>query len=57
MGYIYKITNLITNQVYIGQTKNNPIVRWNREKRDASNSLNNTLLAKNFREYGFDNFQ
>lgn len=57
MGYIYKITNLITNQVYIGQTIKNPIVRWNREKRDSSDPLKNTLLAKNFREYGFDNFQ
>jgi hypothetical protein len=29
MGYIYKITNIISNKYYIGETKQNNIeVRW-----------------------------
>lgn len=29
MGFIYKITNILTNKCYIGETKkNNPELRW-----------------------------
>jgi len=29
MAYIYKITNLINNKIYIGQTIRSVNVRWN----------------------------
>ena len=58
-GYIYKITNLINNKCYIGQTIKNIEERWNRHKRDAFNKKNynyNYPLYKAFRKYGLENF-
>ena len=55
---IYKITNLINNQCYIGQSINIE-KRWTQEKRRAfkDNDLDyNTLLSQAFRKYGVENF-
>lgn len=59
MGSIYKITNKITGEIYIGQTRYKVERRWYIEKWDSLNKDGHnyyTNLSKNFREYGFDNF-
>lgn len=35
MAYIYKITNILNNKVYIGQTIRNPSLRWNEHKSES----------------------
>lgn len=55
MGYIYKITNLITKDFYIGQTISTLAHRFNQHKSYA-NSSNTTILANAIRKYGSDNF-
>lgn len=55
---IYKITNLINNNCYIGQSKNIK-KRWKREIADALNSNTeayNYPLSKAIRKYGLENF-
>lgn len=55
---IYKITNLINNNCYIGQSKNIE-KRWKREIADALNSnaeSYNYPLSKAIRKYGLKNF-
>lgn len=55
---IYKITNLITNMSYIGQSTNIQ-KRWNDEKRRAfikDDNSYNYPLSKAFRKYGIENF-
>lgn len=55
---IYKITNLINNHIYIGQSKNIE-ERWNQEKlrafREGSGEYEKTLYRA-FRKYGIENF-
>lgn len=53
-GVIYKITNLINNKVYIGQTKQKFDKRIYQHK--YSMKKHRTYLAKAFRKYGFENF-
>ena len=48
--YIYKRTNLINNKVYIGQTINNPEIRWKAE--DTSQQA----IGVAVRTYGSENF-
>ena len=58
MTGIYKITNLITNMSYIGQSLNIK-KRWNEEKRRAflkNDKSYNYPLSKAFRKYGLKNF-
>lgn len=58
MTGIYKITNLITNMSYIGQSLNIE-KRWNEEKRRAflkNDKSYNYPLSKAFRKYGLKNF-
>lgn len=55
--YIYKITNLVNNKVYIGQTIQSPERRWTEHKRDLnSNSHCNVHLQSAWNKYGQDNF-
>lgn len=54
--HIYKITNLINNKVYIGQTvQKNPKMRWYSHQADAS-SGKKTHLYDSIRKYGIENF-
>lgn len=60
MGYIYKITNLITNKCYIGQTiRKNVNQRWNEHKRGRScgNETDKSLIKNSIKKYGQDNFK
>ena len=53
--YIYKITNIINNKIYIGQVYNKTIyARFKRHLNGAKKS--NTLLAKAICKYGKENF-
>lgn len=60
IGYIYKITNLINQKVYIGQTSKPYNTRWNEHKSYAFNENKesyNYPLYKAFRKYGIENFK
>lgn len=52
--YIYKITNLINNKIYIGQTIHSIEKRFNRHIIDSKNK--NTRIARAIKKYGADNF-
>lgn len=61
MNYIYKITNLINNKIYIGQTRSTISNRWNQHVSAAFSNQKkkdyNFLLHKAIRKYGKDNFK
>lgn len=55
-GYIYKITNLLTGKMYIGQT-NNPYRRWLEHRYTAFKDLSySSYLYSSIRKYGLVNF-
>jgi group I intron endonuclease len=54
--YIYKITNVINNKCYIGQTAKSIDIRWKRHINDAMSNRLDTHLARAIRKYGSDNF-
>ena len=59
MGFIYKITNLLNQHCYIGQTSRDYKTRWEEHKKEAyeGSSLGyNFILHKAFRKYGIENF-
>lgn len=55
MGYIYKITNLVNNKVYIGKTERTIEARWNEHKRHIA-ELQRLPLYRALKKYGIDNF-
>lgn len=57
MYLIYKITNLINNKVYIGQSINPIEERWRRHCNDALNNVIDTHFARAIRKYGKDAFK
>lgn len=60
MAYIYKITNLINNKIYIGQTIRSINVRWNQHKSESFNKSGhgyNYHLHSAIRKYGIQNFK
>lgn len=58
MGFIYKITNIITNKCYIGETKkNNPYLRWNEHKRKITQGIGCPALQDAVKKYGIDFFK
>ena len=58
MGYIYKITNTITNKCYIGETKQSNIeVRWKQHKNTIKNGIGCPALKDAVKKYGIDNFK
>ena len=54
--WIYKITNIQNNKVYIGQTIRPVKDRFNRHMNDALNSILDTHFARAIRKYGKENF-
>ena len=55
-GTIYKITNLINNKVYIGQTRQHYQSRFIQHKSHARTGQSSHKLARAFRKYGDENF-
>ena len=55
-GVIYKITNLINNKIYIGQTVQSYQARFTQHKSHSKNKKNTHRLARAFRKYGDENF-
>lgn len=57
MGFIYKITNIITNKCYIGETKEKmPETRWKQHKRTIEKGIGCPALQNAVKKYGIDNF-
>ena len=57
MGFIYKITNLINNKIYIGQTSRTVDIRWQEHQRNMyDDKYKNITLYKAFNKYGINNF-
>lgn len=59
MGYIYKITNLLDNKIYIGQTKNLIKYRWQHHVWKANHPEKEDTdypLYRAMRKYGINNF-
>lgn len=55
-GYIYKVTNIINNKIYIGQVYNKTIYdRFNRHC-DSASSDSNSYLGRAIHKYGKENF-
>lgn len=53
---VYKITNIINNKVYVGQTVNSLEQRFYRHKQDALSGRLDTHFARALRKYGVENF-
>ena len=57
IGYIYKITNLINNKSYIGQTAQTIEKRWKEHQRNKNYPyFQHLLLYKALNKYGLENF-
>lgn len=54
--FIYKITNIVNNKVYIGQSIRPIQKRFERHINDATNNILDTHFARAIRKYGKDNF-
>lgn len=56
MAFIYKITNLITNKVYIGETNRTISIRWKQHKSRAKDPAYTEYLYLSMRKHGIENF-
>ncbi len=57
MGYIYKITNLINQKIYIGQTVKTVQKRFTQHKNNSNKEyFSQIVLYKAFNKYGIENF-
>lgn len=56
-GTIYLITNHITEQAYVGQTRMTPAVRWAQHVYLALRAHSDTHLHRAIRKYGIDAFR
>ena len=54
MGYIYKIINIDTKKMYIGQTRQDLYERWKHHKKPRSNCC---YLKSAIKKYGVKNFE
>lgn len=54
--WIYKITNIQNNKIYIGQTIRPVKNRFHRHINDAMNNILDTHFARAIRKYGSENF-
>jgi hypothetical protein len=58
MGHIYKITNLINQKVYIGQTVKTVEKRFQQHKNNSNKEyFSQIVLYKAFNKYGINNFK
>jgi group I intron endonuclease len=58
MGYIYKITNTITNKCYIGETKQpDPETRWKKHKNTIKKGVGCPALQDAVKKYGIEFFK
>lgn len=59
MGYIYKITNLVNNKAYVGQTRQSIEIRWDAHVYAAfrENDDNRYYLHRAINKYGLDKFK
>ena len=58
MGFIYKITNSVTNKCYIGETvQSNPLRRWYRHINSLKTSKGCPALKDAMKKYGIDKFR
>ena len=58
MGFIYKITNMLTHKCYIGETKkNNPYLRWNEHQSKIEKGIGCPALQDAVKKYGISNFK
>src|ERR1017187_5171132 len=55
-GIIYKITNIINQKVYFGQTMVNLSKRWSQHKSLAKSNKRKTHLYNAIRSYGIEKF-
>ena len=55
-GYIYIITNLITQKQYIGQRMSTINTRYNHHIHEAKFFKDSMYIHEAMREYGFENF-
>lgn len=56
-GNIYKITNILTNKVYVGQTKKSITQRFSEHKHHAKVKDDKLYLHLAMNKYGIDNFK
>lgn len=56
MHYIYKITNLINNKIYIGQSCGDIKERWRGHGYESNRSIPSILIDKKIKQYGIENF-
>ena len=57
MGYIYKITNILNDKVYIGQTIKTVEKRFQQHKNNSNKEyFSQIILYKAFNKYGIENF-
>jgi group I intron endonuclease len=57
MGYIYKITNIVTKKAYIGETIQDVNKRWNTHKNLAKLNKGCPALKEALNKYGIENFK
>ena len=58
MGYIYKITNMLNNKIYIGQTVKTVAKRFQQHKNNSNKPyFSQIVLYKAFNKYGIENFK
>lgn len=51
MHFIYKITNIINQKIYLGQT-NDPNLRWSQHKSNAKYNRSNQIITRAITKYG-----
>lgn len=56
MHYIYRITNLINQKIYIGQSKNTS-TRWSQHKIQARCNKPSQIINRSMKKYGIENFK